>query len=137
MKYGFGLSGGRRCFCDKFDSIEELIAFAKEQWQTKNGDYFDEDDGCCICIGTIKSYVPSDFASSLDWVADEMTDRFYAEHNIDDDADVQINNRKEAEKAWKEFIDKYFELPCTFICDFFDGVYDLDEDKWVNKEKKK
>ena len=132
IKYGFGLATDvTRCFCDEFDSVEELIKYAKEQWEGENSDYFNDDDEYCIIIGVIEHHAPSDFAPSLDWIADCMTDSYYNEHNIDDDADVQINNRKEAEEEWEKFINKHFKIPYTYTCDWSVGVYDLKEDKWI------
>lgn len=132
VKYGFGLATDEtHCFCDEFDTVEELIEFAKDAWETMDSTYFNEDDEYCIIIGVIEHHAPSDFAPNLDSIADEMTDLFYSECNIDDDADVQIANRKEAEEEWKKFVNKYFDIPCTYTCDWSVGVYDLKEDKWV------
>ena len=132
VKYGFGLATDEtHCFCDEFDTVEELIEFAKDAWETMDSAYFNEDDEYCIIIGVIEHHAPSDFAPNLDSIADEMTELFYSECNIDDDADVQIANRKEAEEEWKKFVNKYFDIPCTYTCDWSVGVYDLKEDKWV------
>ena len=135
VKYGFGLATDQtQCFCDEFDSVEELIEFAKDAWETEDSTYFNEDDEYCIIIGVIEHHAPSDFAPSLDWVADSMTDSFYSEHNIDDDADVQICNRKEVEEEWEKFVNKYFDIPHTFTCDWSVGVYNLKENKWVTED---
>ena len=135
VKYGFGLATDvTHCFCDEFDSVEELIEFAKDAWETEDSTYFNEDDEYCIIIGVTEHHAPSDFAPSLDWVADSMTDSFYSEYNVDDDADVQICNRKEAEEEWEKFVNKYFDIPHTFTCDWSVGVYNLKENKWVKED---
>lgn len=132
VKYGFGFATDEtHCFCDEFDTVEELIEFAKDAWETMDGAYFNEDDEYCIIIGVIEHHAPSDFAPNLDSIADKMTDLFYSECDIEDDGDVQITNRKEAEEEWKKFVNKYFDIPCTYTCDWSVGVYDLKEDKWV------
>lgn len=144
IKYGFGLSD-TECFCDMFDTVEEVIEFAEHCYNNPDGNYWDEDMDDypdCIYIGTIEHHTASDFAPTLDDIADTMTDEFYSEHNIDDDADVQISNRMEAETEWKAFIDKYFDIPCTYMSNWNVGVYDLKEHKWVerygnDKEEKK
>ena len=133
IKFGFGTSE-THCEADMFDTVEELLEFAQASWDKKDGNPFDSD--CeysgCIWVGTAETFEPSDFAPSLDDIADQMTDQFYCEHNIDDDADVQIDKRKEAEEEWKSFVNKYFDLPCTMSCNWF-GMYDLKEHKWLEK----
>ena len=47
--------------------------------------------------------------------------------NIDDDADVQYYKKEEAQKEWREFINKYFDIPCTIIANWNVGIYDLKE----------
>ena len=133
IKYGWGIDE-THCEAESYDTVEELLEYAQASWDDKDGNPFDED--CeysgTIHVGVMEYFEPADFAPSLDSIADDMTDQFYSEHNIDDDADVQINNRKEAEQAWKEFVNKYFELPGTCCCNWF-GLYDLEEHKWLEK----
>ena len=62
-----------------------------------------------------------------------MTDRFYCDHPIDDDADVQYYKKEEAQKEWHEFINKYFDIPCTYIAEWVVGRYDVKTRKWVEK----
>ena len=130
--YCFG-TDQERCGPDDFDTIEELIAFADACYKDPDGDYWDD---CAdeypqvIFIGISHSIVPKDFAPSLDSIADQMTDSFYCEHNIDDDAEVQIKNRKEAQEAWDAFVDKFFEMPHSKTCTWI-GEYDIKEHKWL------
>lgn len=134
VKYGFGIDD-THCETDMFDSIEEVLEYAQASWDERDGNPFDSDCDYsgCIYVGTIERYGSSDFAPGLDEIADQMTDKFYSEHNIDDDADVQINKRKEAEAEFKAFIDKYFEMPCTHVANWNVGLYDLKERKWVER----
>lgn len=140
IKYCFGLSQ-KRCGSDTFDSVEELVEYAKECYNDPDGDYWDEDMDDyseVIFIGVAHFHKPSDFAPSLDNIADQMTDQFYCENNIDDDDEVKVINRKEAEEAWKEFVEKYFDIPCTMTATWI-GKYDVKEMRWVeeygNKEE--
>ena len=105
-KYAFGLNYNR-CFDDIFDTVEELIDFAIKKWDDGGCDYFDDEDDNLIKIGTVEFVTPSDIAPSLVDIAEDMTDIFYCNYNIDDDLEVQIRNRQEAEKKWKEFVEKY------------------------------
>ena len=73
------------------------------------------------------------FAPSLDDIADQMTDRFYSDFNIDDYQDVTCSKKAEAQKEWREFINKYFDIPCTIIANWNVGIYDLKEHKWVER----
>jgi hypothetical protein len=138
IKYCFGLSQ-ERCGTDTFDTIDELLEFAEKCYKDCDGEYWDY-DGCTfpddyksvIYIGIACEVEPKDFAPSLDDIADQMTDSFYSEHPIDDDQDVQITDRKEAEKAWDEFVTKYFELPCSITATWI-GTYDLKKHDWVEK----
>lgn len=138
LKYAFGMSD-TRCEADLFDTIEEVIEYAQASWDDKDGNPFDEDCDYsgCIYVGTAETYEPADFAPSLDDIADQMTDRFYCDHNIDDDADVQYYKKEEAQKEWREFINKYFDIPCTIIANWNVGIYDLKEHKWVERYDKK
>lgn len=134
IQFAFGIEEDGPCVGGKFNSIDELLEYAQSSWDEMDGNPFDED---CeyrgrIYVGVVNDYEPSDFAPSLDSIADDMTDNFYSEYPIDDDADVQINNRKEAEEEWKKFVNKYFETPCGWTCTWF-GVYDLKEHKWCEK----
>ena len=133
VKYGFGLDE-EHCECDKFDSIEELLEYAQASWDEQDGNPFDSDCDYSglIYVGVMEDLAEEEFAPSLDWIADDMTDRLYCDHLSGDFGDVQIRNRKEAEEAWKEFVRKYFELPCHFSCNWF-GIYDLKEHKWYDK----
>ena len=134
IKYGFGLDCDI-CFGDEFDTIEELIAFAKSAHDDPDGNYWDEDwekdeypDE--IYIGIMENVSAVDIAPSIEDIADQMTDAFYCRHNIDDDAVVEFHPKKEAEEAWRAFIEKYAEIPCQYTCHWI-GVYDLVEDKWT------
>lgn len=134
IKYCFGLSQ-ERCGTDTFDTIDELLKYAEDCYKNPDGDYWDEDMNDhtdVIFIGIACEVEPKDVAPSLDWIADSMTDTFYSEHPIDDDQDVRINNRKEAEKAWAEFVTKYFELPCSITATWI-GTYDIKEHKWLER----
>ena len=134
IKFGWGIDEDH-CEAEMYDSVEELLEYAQASWDEQDGDPFDSD--CeysgCIHVGTAETFEPSDFAPSLDDIADQMTDRFYSEHNIDDDADVQIARRKEAAEEWKALVNKYFDLPCTMATNWCVGMYDLKEHKWVEK----
>lgn len=134
VKYCFGLCQ-ERCFGDTFDTIEELVEFAEDCWKNPDGNYWDEDMDDytdTIFIGVADFPTPHDVAPSLNDIADQMTDSFYCEYHIDDDADVLILNRQEAEKEWKEFVNKYFELPHSMTCRWI-GTYDLKKHDWVEK----
>ncbi len=134
VKYGFGLSD-TECFCDMFDSVEELLAFAQDAYENPDGNYWDEDFDeypTQIYVGTIEQHAPSDFAPSIDNIADGITDSFYCEHAIDDNEPVKVYYKKEAEEEWKRFVDKYFNLPCTYTTDWI-GVYDLEKREWTKK----
>lgn len=131
IKYAFGL-GEEHCFCDTFDTVEELIAFAKDAYEHPDGNYWDKDMGgypTCIYIGAADTVTASQYAPSLDDIADQMTDNFYCKHNLDDDEEVRILNLKDAETEWEAFINKHFALPCTIVTTWI-GVYDLKNDKW-------
>ena len=133
-KYGFGLSD-TECFCDMFDTVDELLSFAQDAYQNPDGNYWDKDMDeypTQIYVGTIEKHAPSDFAPSIDEIAYDITDSFYNEHNIDDNEPVKVYNKKEAEEEWKRFIDKYFSLPCDYTTDWF-GVYDLEKREWTKK----
>lgn len=134
IKYGFGIDD-THCETEMFDSIEEVLEYAQASWDEQDGNPFDSDCDYsgCIYVGTIEHYAPSDFAPDIDDIADTMTDKFYSEHNIDDDADVQVYKRKEAEAELKAFINKYFDIPCTYIASWNVGCYDLKERKWVER----
>lgn len=133
QKYAFG-TNEEHCESDLFDSVEELLEYAQQSWNDKDGNPFDEDVDYsgCIYVGTADTYEPADFAPSLDDIADQMTDRFYSENNIDDDEEVRIHKKEEAEKTWREFINKHFGIPCTIIAHWF-GIYNLKEHKWTER----
>ena len=132
QKYGFGLSD-TECFCDEFDTIEELIAFAENAYKNPDGNYWDEDMDdylSQIYVGTIERHQPSDFAPSLEEVAGSITDSFYCKHSIDDNEDVRVIGHQDAEKEWEAFVNKHFSLPCDYTTDWF-GIYDLEKHEWV------
>ena len=133
VKFGFGTDQDS-CEAEEFDSIDELIEYAQASWDEKDGNPFDED--CeysgSIFIGILEWHSPYDFAPSLDEIADSMTDRFYCDYNVDDDAETQICNKKEAEEVYKEFVNKYFDIPHTLTSRWI-GEYDLTEHKWIEK----
>lgn len=134
VKYGFGLDDVS-CETEMFYSIEEVLKYAQASWDEQDGNPFDSDCDYsgCIYVGTIDCYEPSDFAPTLKDIADQMTDQFYSDHNIDNDDEVHIANRKEAEAEWKAFVNKYFDIPCTHIASWNVGLYDLKEHKWVER----
>ena len=132
VKFGFGLDQ-EHCETDMFDSIEELLECAQASWDEKDGMPFDdEEDGNVIFVGTIEHHVPSDFAPSLDDIADQMAESFYDKCNVDDFGGVSICHQAEANKIWKEFVDKYFDIPCSYTTQWF-GKYSLIEHKWIDK----
>lgn len=130
VKFGFGLSV-THCETEDFDTIDDLLMYAQCLWD--NGDVPLEDaDKHILFVGILERHSPYDFAPSLDEIADTMTDRFYCEHNVDDDAETQISNRKEAEALYKDFVNKYFDIPHTLTSHWI-GKYDLAEHKWIKK----
>ena len=130
VKFGFGLSE-TRCETEEFDTIDELLMNAQCLWD--NGDApFEDADKHILFVGTIESHIPSDFAPSLDDIADQMTDIFYTDLNVDDNGGVQICHKEEAKEKWKEFVNKYFDIPCSHTTQWF-GEYDLVEHKWIKK----
>ena len=132
IKFGFG-TDEEHCFCDEFDTVQELITFATKEWEDQNSDYFNDDDENIIYIGVIEHHKPSNFAPSLSDIADQMTDKFYCDHNIDDDSDCGYVNKEEAEHEFKAFIDKYFYLPHDYTTVWNVGQYDVKEHRWVEK----
>lgn len=131
--FGFSV-GDTNLFNETFDTIDELIEFAQKEYDEQNDEYFDEDQHC-ILVSYVKEVSASDFAPSLNDIADQMTDKFYSEHNIDDDSDVTYNPKAEAEKEWKAFIEKYFDIPYTLIGYAYVGWYNLKEHKWIKNDK--
>ncbi len=129
--FGFGVDD-TKLFAETFDTVDELIEFAQKEYDEQNDEYFDEDQNC-ILVSYVKEVSASDFAPSLDDIADQMTDKFYSEHNIDDDSDVTYNPNDEAEKEWKAFIEKYFDIPYTLIGYADVGWYNLKEHKWIDE----
>lgn len=129
-KFGFGLNE-THCEAEMFDTVDDLLMYAQRQWDNSEVP-FEDCDKHILFVGTIEHHAPSDFAPSLDDIADQITDGFYCECNVDDDADTQINDRAVAEEKWKEFVNKYFELPHSLTTQWF-GEYDLKEHKWVKK----
>lgn len=131
--FGFSVDD-TKLFVETFDTVDELIEFAQKEYDEQNDEYFDEDQHC-ILVSYVKEVSASDFAPSLDDIADQMTDKFYSEHNIDDDSDVTYNPKDEAEKEWKAFIEKYFDIPYTLIGYADVGWYNLKEHKWIKNDK--
>jgi len=131
--FGFGVDD-TKLFAETFDTVDELIEFAQKEYDEQNDVYFYEDQHC-ILVSHVMKVSASDFAPSLDAIADQMTDMFYSEHNIDDYSDVTYYPKDEAEKEWKAFIEKYFDIPCTLIGYADVGWYDLKNHKWIEKDK--
>ena len=134
IKYAFGLDE-EECFTDTFDTVEELIAFARDAYEHPDGNYWDEDMDeypTCIFIGVADTVTASQYAPSLDDIVDQMTDKFYCEYNLDNDEEVRILNRKDADADWEAFIEKHFSLPCSIVTSWI-GVYDLKNDKWFER----
>lgn len=132
--FGFGVND-TRIFSETFESVEELIEFAQAEYDRQNEDYFDEDQHR-ILISHVQKVKTTDFAPSLDDIADDMTDKFYSEHNIDDDAEVDYYPKEEAKKEWEAFVEKYFDIPYNLIGYADVGLYDLKEHRWVEKLEK-
>lgn len=131
--FGFGVND-TQLFGETFETVGELIAFAQTEYDNENSDFFDEEDQCRILVSKVKKVSPSDFAPSLDDIAEQMTDRFYSEHAIDDDAEASYYPKEEAEKEWTAFVEKYFDIPCTLIGYADVGWYDLKEHCWVEEK---
>ena len=130
--FGFGVND-TRLFPEVFDTVEELIKFAQEEYDGENGTYFDEDQHC-ILVSYVERVCALDFAPSLDDIAEQMTDRFYCEHAIDDFGEVDFFPKDEAQKAWRDLVEKYFDIPCNLIGYADVGWYDLKEHKWLEKK---
>ena len=131
--FGFGVND-TRLFGETFDTVEELIEFAQHEYDNENSDYFDDEDQHCILISHVKNLTVFEFAPSLDDIADQMTDQFYSEHPVDDDAEVDYYPKDEARKEWEAFIEKYFDIPCTLVGYADVGWYNLKEHKWEEKK---
>ena len=132
--YNFGTCD-EQCGTDTFETIEELIEFAEDCYKNADGDYWDDcadDYPDVIFIGIAHPIEAKDFAPSLDDIADKMTDKFYCVYNIDDDSEVDIRNKKEAQEAWNTFVDKYFEMPHTITSTWI-GQYNIKEHKWIKR----
>ena len=132
IKFGFG-TNEEHCFSDEFDTVQDLINFATEEWDNQNSDYFNDDDENIIYVGVIKHHKPSDFAPSLSDIADQMTDKFYSDLDPIDNSDCDYVNKEEAEREFKEFIDKYFYLPLDYTIVWNVGRYDVKSHQWVEK----
>jgi len=132
--YGFGVND-TSLFGETFETVDELIEFAQTEYDNENSDYFDDEDQHRILVSAVKRVVPFDFAPSLDDIAEQMTDRFYSEHNIDDDAEASYYPKEEAKKEWKAFVEKYFDIPYTLIGYADVGWYNLKEHRWVEKKE--
>lgn len=134
LKFGFGLNTNH-CFSELFDTVEEVIEFAQEKYDSQDEDYFNKDDEHCIYVGTAEEVSVLDYAPSIDDILDQMTDSFYSDHNIDDDDNCHITDKREiVEKEYHDFISKYFELPgnISFTTYWNIGRYDLKKHKWLN-----
>lgn len=135
LKFGFGLTD-THCFSETFDTVDEVIEFAQEKYDTQNEDYFIEDNEHCIYVGTAEKVSVLDYAPSIDDILDQMTDSFYSDHNIDDNDYCHITDKRElVEKEYHDFISKYFELPnnISLVAFWNIGVYDLEKHEWVEK----
>ena len=136
LKFGFGLHD-THCFGETFDTVDEVIKFAQEEYDSQYSDYFnDDDDEHFIYVGTAEEVSVLDYAPSIDDILDQMTDSFYCAHNIDDDDNCHITDKREiVEKEYHDFISKYFELPNNIsLTTFWNvGVYDLKKHEWVEK----
>lgn len=133
IKYGFGLCK-ERCFADTFDSIDDLLYFAKRQWDNLDNEYFQEDSQNIIYIGVAREVRVTDFPPTLEEIADDITDTFRCTCNTDDDDVCHIIDKEEAEKEYYAFIEKHFELPSNtrVVCHWI-GTYDLKGNDWVER----
>lgn len=132
IKFGFG-TNEEHCFCDEFDTVQDLINFATEEWDNQNSDYFNDDDENIIYVGVIEHHKPSDFAPSLSDIADQMTDKYYCDLDPNNESDCEYFNKEEAEREFKAFIDKYFYLPFDYTTVWNVGQYDVKAHVWVEK----
>ena len=135
LKFGFGLND-THCFGETFDTVDEVIEFAQEEYDAQNSDYFNEDDEHFIYVGTAEEVSALDYAPSIDDILDQMTDSFYCDHNIDDDDNCHITDKREiVEKEYNDFISKYFELPNNITLTTFWNIfiYDLEKHEWIEK----
>jgi hypothetical protein len=136
LKFGFGLND-THCFGETFDTVDEVIEFAQEEYDSQNSDYFNKwIDEHCIYVGIAEEVSALDYAPSIDDILDQMTDSFYCDHNIDDDDICHITDKREiVEKEYNDFISKYFELPNNITLTTFwnIGVYDLKKHEWIEK----
>ena len=134
--FGFGLND-EKIFDISFETVEELIDFAVQEWDAQNSDYFNEDDENAILIGHVKYLSPRDCAPSLDDIAETMQNIFYDNYCTEDCGDVEYENKPEVLAEFHAFLDKYFDLPCT-MCGYADiGWYDVKERRWIEKFEKK
>ena len=134
LKFGFGLNASH-CYSETFDTVEEVIEFAQEKYDSQDEDYFNKDDEHCIYVGTAEEVSVLDYAPSIEDILDQMTDSFYCDHNIDDDDNCHITDKREiVEKEYHDFISKYFELPGNISFTTYWNVsrYDLKKHKWLN-----
>lgn len=135
LKFGFGLNASH-CFGETFDTVDEVIEFAQEKYDSQDEDYFNKDDEHCIYVGTAEKVSVLDYAPSIDDILEEMTDSFYCNHNVDVDDKCHItDNREIVEKEYNDFISKYFELPSNIILItvWNVGVYDMKKREWIEK----
>lgn len=132
--YNFGTCE-ERCGTDTFSTIEALIEFAEDCYKNADGYYWDDcadDYPEVIFIGIAHWISAKDFAPSLDDIADQMTDSFYCTYNIDDDAEVDVRKKEEAQEAWDVFVEKYFEMP-HMITSTWIGQYNIKEHRCVKR----
>ena len=132
--YGFGVNA-TTLFGETFETVDELIEFAQTEYDNKNSGYFDDEDQHCILVSYVEEVCAWDFAPSLDDIADDMTDCYYSEYNLDEDAEVDYSPKDEARKEWEAFIKKYFDIPYTLIGYADVGWYNLKEHRWVEKKE--
>lgn len=133
-KYVFGIED-THCESELFNTVDEVIEYAQHSWDVKDDNPFDEcaDYTGRIYVGTAETYEPADFAPSLSDIADQMTDRFYCEHNINDDQDVTFCKKDNVQNEWREFVNKHFSIPYNIIANWNIGIYDLNGRKWVER----
>lgn len=135
VRYCFGVKR-EHAFSETFESIEDLLMFAKRAWDNTEEDYFDGTQDC-IYIGIARYVSVYDCAPSVKDLACQITDIFYSNNNIDDDDDTHIaTSLIEAEEDFKKFVEKHFELPgnTSFVTSWDVGVYNLKDNEWVEKD---
>ena len=84
---------------------------------------------CCALTLSAQEVIPVSFMGEKPTITDFAWAFVSA---IDDDEEVRIHKKEEAEKTWREFINKHFGIPCTIIAHWF-GIYNLKEHKWTER----